>query len=188
MLGWNERTLSVTSGSLTRMRVALQYEVWNRNTKLNWLRSEKSFQTKHCSSTKYADNKRVSEVLPNEYWSRISVTPFLGCIERHNDVIMDAMASKITSLTFVYSTVYPGADQRKHQSRASQAFGRGVHHRANAGQLLAHNVTQGYFYFVTLFTSSRWSDIYASVKQDTIVSNNGLPPVRWQTIIWIHDL
>ena len=123
-----------------------------------------SFQTKHCSSTKYADNKRVSEVLPNEYWSRISVTPFLGCIERHNDVIMDAMASKITILTFVYSTVYPGADQRKHQSRASQAFGRGVPHRANAGQLLAHNVTQGYFYFVTLFTSSRWSDIYASVK------------------------
>ena len=32
---------------------------------------------------------------------------------------MDAMASEITSLTIVYSTVYSGADQRKHQSSAS---------------------------------------------------------------------
>ena len=34
----------------------------------------------------------------------------------YNDVIMGAMASQITSLTLVYSTVYSGADQRKHQS------------------------------------------------------------------------
>ena len=32
------------------------------------------------------------------------------------------MASQITSLTIVYSTVYSGADQRKHQSSASLAF------------------------------------------------------------------
>ena len=38
------------------------------------------------------------------------------------DVIMTAMASQITSLTIVYSTVYSGADQRKHQSSASLAF------------------------------------------------------------------
>ena len=31
------------------------------------------------------------------------------------DVIMGAMASQITSLTIVYSTVYSGVDQRKHQ-------------------------------------------------------------------------
>ena len=30
----------------------------------------------------------------------------------YNDVIMSAMASQITSLTIVYSTVYSGADQR----------------------------------------------------------------------------
>ena len=41
------------------------------------------------------------------------------------DVIMGAMASQITSLTIVYSTVYLGADQRKHQSSASLAFVRG---------------------------------------------------------------
>ena len=32
------------------------------------------------------------------------------------------MASQITSLTLFYSTVYSGADQRKHQSSASLAF------------------------------------------------------------------
>ena len=39
-----------------------------------------------------------------------------------NDVIMGAIASKITSLTIVYSTVYSDADQRKNQSSASLAF------------------------------------------------------------------
>ena len=37
------------------------------------------------------------------------------------------MASQITSPTIVYSTVYSGADQRKHQSSASLAFVWGVH-------------------------------------------------------------
>ena len=37
------------------------------------------------------------------------------------------MASQITSLTVVYSTVYSDADQRKHQSSASLAFVWGIH-------------------------------------------------------------
>ena len=37
------------------------------------------------------------------------------------------MASQITSLTIVYSTVYSDADQRKHQSSASLAFVWGIH-------------------------------------------------------------
>ena len=40
---------------------------------------------------------------------------------------MGAMASQITDPTIIYSTVYSGADQRKYQSSASLAFGRGVH-------------------------------------------------------------
>ena len=35
---------------------------------------------------------------------------------------MGAIAFQITSLTIVYSTVYSGADQSKHQSSASLAF------------------------------------------------------------------
>ena len=40
---------------------------------------------------------------------------------------MSLMASQITSLTIVYSTVYSGADQRKHQSSAWLAFVREIH-------------------------------------------------------------
>ena len=42
-------------------------------------------------------------------------------VKPYNDVIMGTMASQITSLTTVYSTVYSVADQRKHQSSASLA-------------------------------------------------------------------
>ena len=47
---------------------------------------------------------------------------FDGLAPHYDDVIMGAMASHITSLTIVYSIVYSGADQSKHQSSASLAF------------------------------------------------------------------
>ena len=40
---------------------------------------------------------------------------------------MSAMASQITGVSIVYSSVYSGADQRKHQNSASLAFVRGIH-------------------------------------------------------------
>ena len=51
-------------------------------------------------------------------WSQILITLHW----RHNG----RDAAQITSLTFVYSTVYSGADERKHQSSASLAFVRGI--------------------------------------------------------------
>ena len=45
----------------------------------------------------------------------------------YGDVIMDTMASQITSPYIDYSTVYSGADQRKHQSSVSLAFVQGIH-------------------------------------------------------------
>ena len=47
--------------------------------------------------------------------------------EHYDDVIMGWMASQITSLTIVYSTVFWDADQRKRQSSASLAFVRRIH-------------------------------------------------------------
>ena len=47
----------------------------------------------------------------------------------YSDILMGEMASQITSLTIVYSTVYSGAVQRKHQSSASLAFVWGIHRR-----------------------------------------------------------
>ena len=45
-----------------------------------------------------------------DYWRKLD--------EYYNDVIMSALASQITSLAIVYSTIYSGADQRS----ASQAY------------------------------------------------------------------
>ena len=45
----------------------------------------------------------------------------------YNDVIMGVIASQITSLVIVYSTIYSDTDQRKHQSSASLAFVWGIH-------------------------------------------------------------
>ena len=47
--------------------------------------------------------------------------------DHYADVIMTKMASQITSLTVVYSTVYSDADQIKHQRSASLAFVWGIH-------------------------------------------------------------
>ena len=49
---------------------------------------------------------------------------FLNC-SHYNDVIMGMIASKITSLMIVYSTVYSDPDQRKHQNSPSLAFVQG---------------------------------------------------------------
>ena len=64
------------------------------------------------------------------------------------DVLMGTMAPQITSLTVVYSTVYSGADQRKHQSSAPLAFVRGIHrwpvnspHRWPVTQKMFHLMT-----------------------------------------------
>ena len=45
----------------------------------------------------------------------------------YNDGIMSMMASQITSLMNVYSNVYSGTDERKHQSSTSLPFVRGIH-------------------------------------------------------------
>ena len=47
--------------------------------------------------------------------------------DHYCDVIMGVMASQITGLTIVYSTVHSGADQRKQQGSASLACVRGIH-------------------------------------------------------------
>ena len=45
----------------------------------------------------------------------------------YSDVIMGTVASQVTSLASVYSTVHSSVDQRKHQSSATLAFVWGIH-------------------------------------------------------------
>ena len=64
-------------------------------------------------------NKKELAIIPKSVLS-------MSCNSRdphHNDVIMNAMASQITSVLIVYSTVCSGVDQ----SSASLAFVRGIH-------------------------------------------------------------
>ena len=46
---------------------------------------------------------------------------------KYYNVIMNGIASQITSLMVVYSTVYSRRRSKKHQSSASLAFVRGIH-------------------------------------------------------------
>ena len=61
----------------------------------------------------HVKSKRISNVIYN--WCH------------YNDLIVGTMASQISSLTIVYSTVYSGADKRKHQSSVSLTFVLGIH-------------------------------------------------------------
>ena len=45
----------------------------------------------------------------------------------YNDVIISEMASQITSVAIIFSNIYSGADQRKHQRSTSLASARGIH-------------------------------------------------------------
>ena len=64
----------------------------------------------------------------------------------HRDVTMGAMASLITSLTSVHSTVHSGTDERKHQSSASLVFVWG-NHRSPVNSPHKGPVTQKMFPF-----------------------------------------
>ena len=66
--------------------------------------------TPHITTTKHHASKRCAYFVAYHY----------------NGVIVSSLASQITSLTIVYSTVYSRADQRKHQSSASLAFVWGI--------------------------------------------------------------
>ena len=72
-------------------------------------------------------------------------------VVHYDDVIMTMLASQITSLTVVYSIVYSGVNQRKHQSSASLAFVREIS-RTN-GQLRGkcfHLMTSSCLRFIVL--------------------------------------
>ena len=74
-----------------------------------------------------ATSKSISHVLghPNDEMNFALKTATF----HYSDVTMGVIASQVTSLTIIYSTVYSDADQRKNQSSASLAFVQGIHRR-----------------------------------------------------------
>ena len=79
---------------------------------------------------------------------------------------MTTMSSQITSLMVVYSIVYSGADQRKHQSSASLAFVRGIH-RGPVNFPHKWSVTRKMFQFDDV--------IMCQKNQFTLFTNNSFP-------------
>ena len=60
--------------------------------------------------------------IQSEYWAYLTAGGNVHTRVHYIGVMMRAMASQITSLAIVYTSVYSGADQRKHQSSTSLAF------------------------------------------------------------------
>ena len=94
-------------------------------------------------------------------------------MSHYSDVLMGTMAFQITSIMIVYSTVYSGADQRKHQSSASLAFVRGIH-RLPVNFPHKGPVTRKMFPFDDVIMYLMPTCIYAQVN---------LPPS-----LWLRDL
>ena len=78
-------------------------------------------------------------------------------LAHNSEVIMGAMVSQITSLTIVYSTVYSGVDQRKHQSSTLLAFVRGIH-RWPVSSPHKVSVTRNMFPFNDVIMSVGWAE------------------------------
>ena len=69
----------------------------------------------------------ITEILIAYEYRRLGACWCPNIYRHDNDVIIGAMASQITRLPTIYSTVYSGTDQGKHQSSTSLAFVRGIH-------------------------------------------------------------
>ena len=84
--------------------------------------------TSSCCTNQISLNKALEDEFIF-YFLGLSVFHNYSHCHHYNDVIMGAIASQTTSLTIVFSIVYLGTDQRKHQSSVPLAFVRGIHRR-----------------------------------------------------------
>ena len=91
----------------------------------------------------------------------------------YSDVIMRPIASKITNLTMVYSTINSGAGQRKHQSSALLPFVRGIH-RWPVNSPHKGPVTRKMFPFddVIMFCKKFISGQYIGLSHSTSIKHN----------------
>ena len=112
-----------------------------------------------------------------------------------SDVIMSAMASQITGITIIYSTVCSGVDQRKHQRSASLAFVRGIH-RWPVNSPRKGPVTRKMFPFddVIMFTrwypliEVTWSHYHDGFSETIMIMTSG--DLNWMAMapVWRQDI
>ena len=92
----------------------------------------------YCRKNMYLSSMRKNLFLPTEISEIFCIHIILAHLRarfiydiaiHYTNVTMGTIASQITSLTIVYSTVYSDADQRKYQNSVSLSFVRGIHWR-----------------------------------------------------------
>ena len=101
-------------------------------------------------------NPQQRQVQDPCHWKDYTTAIALVCFLEHrlvswhyNDVIMSAMASQITSLTIVYSSVYSDADQRRTSKlRVTSLCVRGIH-RWSVNSLHKGPATRKWFHLMT---------------------------------------
>ena len=93
------------------MCTRIDYSMWTKPLAITWDRSVEIYNFKYLSAISTIQLRHTLHETHIHY----------------NDVIMGALASQISSLSIVYSTVNLVADQRKHQSSPSLAFVRRIH-------------------------------------------------------------
>ena len=109
--------------------------LWGESTSHRWIALTKASDTKlwcfHPLLIKQLSKQSIRrwfETLSHWLWRYCNANEVTGKWRKHySDVIKGAMASQITEVSIIYSTVCSGAGQRKHQSSASFAFLRGIH-------------------------------------------------------------
>ena len=120
-----------------------------------------------CSNTRMAsDHERYFTDDTRLMWHMLQKEIEFWCKQyacshhpHYNNVIKTTMASQITSITVVYSTVYSDVDQRKHQSSASQASVWGIHATGEFPAQRAsysENVPIWWRHHVSVFSVSYW--------------------------------
>ena len=105
-----------------------------------------------------------------------NLLPVFCFIIHYIDVVMTTVASQITSLTVVYSAVYSGADQIKHQSSASLAFVRGIH-RGPVNSPHKGPVTRKMFAFDDVIMSSNTTTTWHILSFSVIIPRAHLPNI-----------
>ena len=107
----------------------MMLSLWVYSATISWLYHFQSFILVPCSVVSLCNSfgNATAWTTDNELhgylttWEGTRIIAWVTSWHRYHysDVIMSAMAYHITSLMIVYSTVYSGANQRKHQSSVS---------------------------------------------------------------------
>ena len=131
---WHERDIQQETYDLTMVTDVERRETIDR---LRLKQKQKHDKLTLLSPANHLSVSQITTIPEARNWPRVQIGKMVGNkfsekksgnnAKNYNDVIMSAMTSQITSLTIVYSNVYSGANQRKHQSSASLAFVRGIH-------------------------------------------------------------